>query len=176
MCPLERAKIDSVWASTDRSNLVSRTTHGSVGKKRCWIIGPQQFGEIGHHDARAMLAQRLCLPDAVYADDAGEAPSPPGFHAGERVLEDRGLSGRHFERPRAGQEGIRRWLPLQPLALGHHPVDAGFEESLYSGGDQHVAGVGARRDYGAAQASVARRLEVAHRAVVDLYASFADQP
>jgi hypothetical protein len=42
-----------------------------------------------------MLAQNIGLPDAVYADDAGEAPRPPGFHAGERVLEDRGFSGRH---------------------------------------------------------------------------------
>src|SRR5215217_1631579 len=108
-----------------------------------------------------MLAQSFGLPDAVYADDAGEAPSPPGLHA---------------ERPRASQEGVGSRLPLQPLALGHHPVDADLEQPFDAGGDQHVAGVGARRDYGAAQASVARRLEVAHRAVVDLYASFADQP
>ena len=33
-----------------------------------------------------MLAQRLCLPDAVYADDAGEASHPPGGHTRERVL------------------------------------------------------------------------------------------
>src|SRR5215211_740303 len=40
MWPLERAKTDSVWASTERSSPVSRTAHGSGGKQRCWIIGP----------------------------------------------------------------------------------------------------------------------------------------
>src|SRR5215211_3357552 len=40
MCPLERAKTDSLWASTERSSPVSRTAHGSGGKQRCWIIGP----------------------------------------------------------------------------------------------------------------------------------------
>jgi hypothetical protein len=59
-----------------------------------------------------VLAQRFGLPDAVDADNTGEAPRPPGSHAGERVLEDRGLSGRHVERPRAGQEGVRGWLPF----------------------------------------------------------------
>src|SRR5215208_6524960 len=122
-----------------------------------------------------MLAQRLGLPDAVDADDAGEVPRPPGFHAGERVLEDRSLSRRHAERLRASQEGVGGWLPFQPLALGHHPVDAGFEELFNATRNQHIAGVGARRNYSAAQTRVARRLEVAHRAVVDLYAFFADQ-
>src|SRR5215212_413961 len=46
---------------------------------------------------------------------------------------------------RAVQEGVGGWLPLQPLALGHHPVDAGLEELFDASGDQHVAGVGARR-------------------------------
>src|SRR5215210_6870313 len=123
-----------------------------------------------------MLAQGLGLPGTAYADDAREAPRPPGFHAGERILEHRGLSGSHTERPRAGQEGVWGWLPLQPLALGHHPVDAGLEEPFNASGNQHVAGIGARRDYGATQTRVARRLEVPHRAVVDLHALFADQP
>src|SRR5215213_10431652 len=123
-----------------------------------------------------MLAQRLCLSDAVDPDDAGEAPRPPGLHAGEGIFEDRGFSGRHVEGLRTSQESVWGWLPLQPLALSHHAVDAGLEVPFDTSGNQHVAGVGARRDYSAAQTHVARRLEVAHRAVVDLHALFADQP
>src|ERR671921_2934087 len=115
-----------------------------------------------------MLAQGLGLPGAVYADDAGEAPRPPGFHAGERILEDHGFFRRHAKRLRAGQEGVWGWFPLQPLALSHHPVDAGLEEPFNAGGNQHIVGVGARGDYGPSQTRLARRLEVAYRAVVDL--------
>jgi hypothetical protein len=42
-----------------------------------------------------MLAQRLGLSGAVYADDAGETSRPPGFHAGERILEDRSFCRPH---------------------------------------------------------------------------------
>src|SRR5918995_3105017 len=38
MCPFERAKIASLSANVDRSSSVSRTTHGSDGKERCWVI------------------------------------------------------------------------------------------------------------------------------------------
>src|ERR687894_719984 len=40
MCPLERAKIDSLWASVERSSSVSRTAHRSPVKRRFRIIGP----------------------------------------------------------------------------------------------------------------------------------------
>ena len=101
-----------------------------------------------------MLAQRLGLPDAVDAHDAGKAPCLPGGHAGKRVLEDRGPTGRHAKRSRAGQEGVRRRLPLEALALGHLPVDADLEEPLEAGGEEYVVGGGARRHHSAAKAGV----------------------
>src|SRR4029450_11920637 len=104
----------------------------------------------------------------------GDASGAPAFSPGEGILEDRSLRGRHTECPRAGKESIRRRLASEPLALGHHTVDAGLEEPLYSGGDQNVAGVCARRDYGTSQARVACCLEVPHRSLVDLYAPLAD--
>ena len=121
-----------------------------------------------------MLAQRVGVADAVDADDEAEAAGPAGLDAGERVLEDRGLGRLDAERPGAGEEGVRRGLALQVLALGDDAVDPRLEEVLDSGRGEHVAAVGAGGDDGAAQSRVARRLEVADRSLVGFDAVLSD--
>src|SRR5215211_7402993 len=159
MCPLERAKTDSLWANTDRSSPVSRTAHGSGGKQRCRIIGPPT----ALRDRTALCSRRVRAtprPARRGRRPRRRRSRPPGGHAGEGVLKDRGLFGRHAERP----------------GSDHHPVDAGLKEPLDAGGDQYVAGVGARRDHGMAQAHCACRLKVAHRADVGFNAPLANHP
>ena len=124
MCPLESANTDSVCASVSRSSSVSRTAHGSTGKAGWWITTcVQQLGEVADDDVGAVLAQRVGLADAIDADDEAEVAGPPGLDAGQRVLEHGRLPRLDAERPRAGEERVRRRLALQMLALGDDAVD-----------------------------------------------------
>src|SRR5262249_5717259 len=96
------------------------------------------------------------------------APGPPGFHAGQRVLENRGRPRLQTEGSGPGQEGVRSWLSAQVLALGDDAIDPRLEQVLDARGREHLLGVGAGRYDGAAQARVPASLDVADRALVYL--------
>ena len=88
-----------------------------------------------------MLAERVCLPGAVDADDEREPPGTPRDDAGERILEDGGATGFNAERPCRGQEAVGRWLASQVLARDRDPVDPCLDQVGEAGRVEHLAGV-----------------------------------
>ncbi len=102
-------------------------------------------------------------------------PALPGLDAGQRVLEHRRL--RRASAPsslRALEEGVRLRLAREPALLGHHPVHARLDQRRQARDVQDLLRVRRGGDDRAAQPGVARRLEVAPRALVDVDALLAD--
>src|SRR5690349_3911438 len=123
-----------------------------------------------------MLAQRVGLADAVDPDDRREVPGPAGLYARQRVLEHGGLRRLDAEAPRALDERVRLRLARQALLLGNDAVDARLDQRRQPGHLEHLRGVRARGDHGAAQAGVARRLQIAARPLEHLHPLLADLP
>ena len=113
--------------------------------------------------------------DPVDADDEAEASRAAGFDPGERVLVNNRLRGLDPEQPGAGEEGVRRRLAGEPLALGEVPIDHLLEQVGDPGRLEHRLAVGARGDDSAAHARLDRRLGVGDRALVGLDALLCDQ-
>ena len=161
MCPLASANTDSVCARRSRSRLVSRTAHGSTGKADWRIISSRagcrsSSARSLDDDVGAVLSERLCLADAVDADDAAEVTGAAGLDAGQRVLEHgRLLPARRRARAGPARNVSGAGLPVQVLALGLDAVDDRVEQLGDAGRREHVAGVGARGDDRARQAGVA---------------------
>ena len=101
-------------------------------------------------------------------------PARPAATPASASSKTAACAGADAERPRAGQERVRRGLALQVVALGDDAVDALLEQILDPRRDQHLAAVAARRDDRAAQTGLPRRAHVAHRALVGLDALLAD--
>jgi cellobiose transport system permease protein len=66
-----------------------------------------------------VLLQGIRLPGAINPDDKTEPAGPARFHAGQRVLEDRGRLWSQPEGSRRRQEGIRSRLSPKVLTPGH---------------------------------------------------------
>src|SRR5215217_9547053 len=135
----------------------------------------QELREVLHDDVGPAAAQRLGLTGAVHADHPAERAGAPRLDARQRVLEDGRFGPLGLEQPRAVEEGVERRLAGELLALGDDAIDAGLEEVVYPGGDEHVLAVRARRDDGSTQRLIARRLHEADRALVRLDPLLADQ-
>ena len=112
--------------------------------------------------------QGVALADAVDADHAAEGAGATRLDARERVLVHRGVCGLDAEPASTLQERVRVRLALQVQLFGDDAVDAHLDQVVDTSSAKHILAIVARRDHGAAQAGVARRLEVADRAGVRL--------
>ena len=138
MWPLDRAKSDSLWASTSRSRrgLAQRATarpDGGHGLDSRSSVASSSSREVGDDDVGAVVAQRIGAGRRGRRRPPRRTRRPAGLDAGQRVLEDRRL--RRARRPvrGRGQERVGRRFAGAGAARPPRPVDAGVEEVLDAG-------------------------------------------
>ena len=156
---------------------VSRTAQGSTSKRALADHLVEQLREVLDDDVRAVLAQRLGLPDAVDADDDAEVAGAAGLDPGERVLEH-GRRGRlDAERRGRREERVGRRLALQVArASATWPSTISSNRSMIPA-DSSTARQLVLDETTARRSPASRdRMDVAHRALVGLDPLLVDQP
>src|SRR5436190_21296831 len=183
MCPFDKAKTDSVCAIRSRSRWVSLTAQGSSSNRGWTIMGSgegalapetgwcrswgfEELREVLDDDVRAVLLQRGRLPDPIEAHHAAEVARPPRLDSRQRILEHGGLGGLRVQHLRGLEVRVGRGLSLDVLALGDDAVHPHLEQVRDPRGLENVLAVRRRGDDRAPEPRVARRVQVADRALI----------
>ncbi len=131
--------------------------------------------EVADHDIGAVRLQRVALAHPIHADHVAEFAGASGLDAGQGILEDHRPAGSTPNAFAPARNVSGAGLPCRCSRLGDDAVDHSVEQTRELRGGEHVMGVGARRDHGAAQPGALRGLHVADRALVGLDALLVDQ-
>ena len=157
MWPFASAKIDSVCASTSRSSVrLAHRPRLDRERRLAELIALEQLGEVGDDDVGAVLAQRRRPARRGRRRRRSRSrPARPAATPASASSNTAACVGLDAERPRAGEERVRRRLAVQVLSARDDPVDARLEEVVDPRRFEHLARVRARGDDGAAEARVA---------------------
>src|SRR5690242_13145657 len=136
----------------------------------------EQFGQVAHNDASALLFESVGLAHAIDPDNEGKVASAPGLYSRQRVFKyDRSIWPDSYG-PGAGEERVGRRLAVEVLTFRDMAVDDLLEQLKDPGRFEHVAAVGARGHHDSSQPSGARGLDIADRSLVGCDAVDLDHP
>ena len=142
-----------------RSSAVSRTAHGSTGKRVLRDhAGSSSSARSSTTTSAPCSRERVGLADPVDADDVAEVAGAARLDAGQGVLEHRRLRGLDAELLGGRQERVRRRLALAGArARRRAPSTRGLEAVGDAGGRRGPRGCSRSRRRRRSQAGVARR-------------------
>src|SRR3954469_9862345 len=134
----------------------SRLSMVRTPRRHCERRSPvsDQFRKIADDDIGTVLAERVAVAFAVYADHEAEVSRAARLDAADRVLDDDGSIRLRAKQLGSLEERIRRGLAAQVHFFERDPIDAHVKQVIDLRGTQHRPTVPARRDDAGAEALI----------------------